>query len=605
MEHSLRSSVGLHLEYRDRTQFGSMISGELEARLKRGFQPLIELLGQDGSEAIRQGPSLLADMGLTGSGGFLQRPGLLRDDFVFPAPADTRPATLRVDRPGTRPMRIALPDSVVGDLAAWLGDWQRGAEAPNSGAARELWTALSEIGCLEPTMAPAVPRGAATFVGHATVLLSGPSTRVLVDPFLLPGENAFPLGYQPLAAAQLAPDAILVTHSHPDHFHVDSLLRLGRDTTIFVPHVTRESALAVDMDHRLGELGFTDVRPLQWGAEATIGDFRVTALPFYGEQPTTDDVLNPEVRNVGNTYLVEGAGRRYVFLADAGRDRLGDVRRLATEAFERTGPVDILFGGYRSWSLYPLQYVSSSVPQYLLFTPPSLWATRQQIMNDQHALLDTAERWHARHVVPYANGGAPWYWKLGLGPGIDRPGRDDVDHFDPSPESVVRAAAARSGDATHAVASPVITHVVRPGQSLDFDANENLVVLSNEGHIWPYAGDAAVTTPGSPAEPMGLTRKRVLLRLLTQDEMRRRGLTVRTEQVAEMSDDLRRQHGLVDHDRMVAWLARAGLSMEQYCEILADWQGVIQLESVMADAIEKHLHGQRAFGSMRDEGHER
>jgi L-ascorbate metabolism protein UlaG (beta-lactamase superfamily) len=601
VELALLNSTGLHLEYDDQTTFGSMISGQLEARLKRGFQPLIELLQRDSRRAIQQGPALLDALGLTGSGGFLSAPGVLRDDLVCPAPGNTRPATLRIDRPGSRPAKIALSESIVIELAAWLGEWQRGAAMPTSRPARDLWTALSELGCLERPQPRTALRGVATFVGHATVLLTGPRTRLLIDPFLLPDEASFPPGYRPLTYDQLAPDAILVTHSHPDHFHVDSLMRLGRDTPVYVPDVSRESALAVDMSYRLHELGFTDVQPLRWRQETTVGDFRVTTLPFYGEQPTTDAVLNPDVRNLGNNYLIEGAGRRYAFVADAGCDRLGDVRQLATEMFERSGPVDLLFGGYRSWSLYPLQYVLTSVPQFLLFTPPSLWTTRQRIMNDQHALLDTAERWHARHVVPYANGGAPWYWQLGLGPRQDRHGHDQDDYFDPPPETVVRAAAARSGDGSHSFPSPVATHVVRPGESLDFDAAGDLVVLPNDGHVWPYADiDAAGSAPGSTAEPMGLTRKRVLLRILAMEEMRRRGLRVTMEQVADMSDDLRNQNGLLDQDQMFAWLEHARLSMAEYCEVVAEWQGVIQLETIMADEIEKHVEGQRAFASMRD-----
>ena len=41
--------------------------------------------------------------------------------------------------------------------------------------------------------------------------------------------------------------------------------------------------------------------------------------------------------------------------------------------------------------------------------------------------------------------------------------------------------------------------------------------------------------------------------------------------------------------------------MAEYCEILVDWQGVVQLEGAMADAIEKCVASQRAFASMRNE----
>ncbi len=598
----LRDSIELHLDYDDRSPFGTIVSGQLEARLKHRFRPAAEMLQRSAREVALRGPSLLAELlGPGATGELYESPRVVRDDLAHPSPGDARPAALRIGRPGAAPTQIQLPPSLAADLASWLGDWQRGAEAPASGPARALWTALSEHDCFgEERREPSKLRGVATFVGHATVLLSGPRTKLLVDPFLLGRDPKLPEGYQPLTHADVEPDAVLVTHSHRDHFHLGSLLRLGKDTPIFVPEVPRESALSVDMVYRLTELGFTRVRALRWHEEVTLGDFRVVALPFYGEQPTTEEVLPPGVRNAGNTYLVEGGGRRFAFVADAGRDRLGDVRSVATEAFERYGPVDVLFGGYRAWSLYPVQYALTSVPQFLVFTPPALWGTRQKIMNDAHALLDTAERWHARHVVPYADGGAPWYWRLGLGPRLDgTPGQTSA-HFDPYPEAVLRAAAARSSDGPQAIASAVTALLLRPGESLDFDAEGAASVLRNEGHVWPYADrSAAATALGAMSEPMGLSRKRVLLRLLAGEEMKRRELVVTTQQVREMSDDLRRLNGLVENEAMLAWLERAGLTMTEYCEILVDWQGVMQLEGVLADTIEKRVAGQRAFASMR------
>jgi L-ascorbate metabolism protein UlaG (beta-lactamase superfamily) len=562
----------LHLEYEDSSALGTMISGQIESRLKRRFRSAIAMLQRNARETIERAPSILAELGLNGS---------LSGELVFPDPTDTRPA--------------------VPDLAAWFGEWQRDAAVPASEPARELWQVLRDLDCFGPAREPAKLHGVATFVGHAAVLLSSARTTILVDPFLLPREEGFPSGYQPLTHGDFAPDAILVTHSHQDHFHVDSLLRLGKDTPIFVPVVPRESALAVDMMYRLKELGFSHVRPLGWYEETRIGDFRIITLPLYGEQPTTEAVPSPATRNFGNNYVIEVEGRRYALIADAGRDHLGDVRSLAVAAVERYGPVDVLFGGYRSFSLYPIQYALTSVPQYLLFTPPSLWGARQQIMNDAHALLDTAERWRARYVVPYADGGAPWYWQLGLGPRMDGSERPTNAHFDPRPEAVVRAAAARSDGESRPIASPVATLMMRPGESLDFDAQGAAAIVPNEGHLWPYAAsDAVLTMPGATAEPEGLSRKRVLLRILAKEEIARRGLAVSAEQLMEMSDELRRDNGLTDHAQMLAWLERADLSMAEYCEILLEWQGVIKLEEAMADAIEKRLAGQRAFASMRN-----
>ncbi len=333
--------------------------------------------------------------------------------------------------------------------------------------------------------APTPPPREATFVGHATVAIHPPSARLLFDPFLFPPSPRYPATYQPLTARDLGPlDAVFVSHSHPDHFDVGSLLYLGAETPIYVPAVERESLLAVDMVWRLRELGFRRVQPLRWYDAVQVGACRVTALPFYGEQPTTGARYHPEARNAGNLYLVDDGQRRQALAVDAGQDEAGDVKRLAAEAHRRYGPLDILWGGYRAFAVYPIHYLFSSVARYLLFVPPEQWAVRQHMMNDAADLLDTAESWGARAVVPYADGGAPWYWELGLGPRLDGSGRVNPV-VDPRPEVVAGAAAARSASGDALIPSPVRVALLRPGDSLSLQGGESRV-LRRRPHAWPY-----------------------------------------------------------------------------------------------------------------------
>lgn len=439
--------------------------------------------------------------------------------------------------------------------------WQVDARPPAARPARAFWDALEELDCSEEKRPPARIAGELCFVGHATALVQLGGIRIVIDFFLLPRSGDYPLCYQPLTPVDLAADLILITHSHRDHFHIDSLLRLGRDTPIIVPEVDRESALSVDMAYRLKELGFAYVRVLGWHGEIRMRDARIVALPWHGEQPTTGAVRNAELRNHGNGYLVEGDGRRFAFIADAGQDRAGDVRQTASECHARYGTIDVLFGGYRAFSLYPLQYVNSSVPHYLLFTPPALLGTRQQIMNDAHALLDKAERWHARYVVPYADGGAPWYWQLGLGPRLDGHGHCPSHHFDPRPQAVLEAAAARSENGNSQVASPVQTLLTHPGESLAFSADGTARMVAHEDAQWPYSSTSARgTAAGVIDEPVGLSRKRVLLRLLAMEEMTRRGLCVTQDQISGMDNELRHDNCLDDPRATAVWLDRVGLS---------------------------------------------
>src|SRR5262249_53209486 len=273
-------------------------------------------------------------------------------------------------------------------------------------------------------------------------------------------------------------------------------LQFDRSIPVVVPRVEHESLLAVDMAHRLRELGFTDVRVLDWWEEARIGDIEVAALPFYGEQPTTGPQLCPEVRNAGNTYLVRTPRFSCALIADSGRDRAGDVRDVALRAFRRWGPIDVLFAGYRGWELYPIQYAASSVRAYPLLVPPELDTVRQSIMNTAVEAVDTAEAWHARHLAPYADGGAPWHWESGLGPDLTRDEARQPTawrYFDPPPEACLDALRVRSAPTPDTlVGSPVGPLLLRPGQSIRM-VDEVLQVFEVEGHRWPW-GDGTTAT---------------------------------------------------------------------------------------------------------------
>ena len=92
---------------------------------------------------------------------------------------------------------------------------------------------------------------------------------------------------------------------------------------------------------------------------------------------------------------------------------------LRLRRWRRWGAVDILFSGFRGWNLYPIQYFESSVRQYMLFVPPSLYGVRQSIMSSVDEAVDTAEAWHAQYLVPDADGGAPWFSDIGPGESSD------------------------------------------------------------------------------------------------------------------------------------------------------------------------------------------
>ncbi len=444
----LREDLVLDIVYADDTPYGSGVSGLSERFLRRSCAALEPIVAREGlagleAQAERLMPEIMSSRGL---GGLYQAPRTLREHCVHPPADQVFPAALDVGVPhpaGRRGYRFGLQGRRARSLAGWLGEWQRGARRPRNAAAANMWDTLHELGALEAPRPRAQPvQDGVTLVGHATVAVQHQGTQILVDPFLLPPSADDPAGVRPHTACDLQPDAVFITHSHPDHYDLATLLRLGRDVPIVVPETPRESLLATDMQHRLQQLGFRAVRTLAWHDATTVGPLRVVALPFFGEQPSRGAMLHPSARNQGNTYVVEAAGRRIALLADAGQDAAGSTVEMAAAAHRTHGAVDLLFGGFRGWRVQPIRYLFSSVARYLLFVPPEDRTRWQQIMNDAADLVTTGLAWGASAVVPYANGGAPWFERIGLGPQTSTDHPDDP-RVDPPVEAVAQAFEAR------------------------------------------------------------------------------------------------------------------------------------------------------------------
>ena len=505
----LADDVRLDVLYEDETPFGSAIGGAADHAIRRACPSIFcDEMRANMDDTVRRSRELLGRAFAHDLGSRYARSGVLREECLFPPADRVKPHAVVATRERERLVAIGVGEAAHRDLASWFGQLQRGLNRPGSIVGRDIFDLLDGAGALVPTEpgeAEAPPEADVVVVGHATALV-GRRERLLVDPFLLPTSPRYPASYQPLGVADLLPiDAVFITHSHPDHYDLGTLLRLGPEIPIYVPYVERESLLAIDMAARLEQLGFAHVHRVRPGDETAIGGTKVIAHPFYGEQPTTGECLHPDVRNVGCTYSFVGAGRHVMAVADAGRDHEGDVRDLAAVVRRKWGAPDVLLGGYRAFSLYPIQYIFSSVARYLLFVPESEWTTRIVGMNDSDALIDTAERCGAKHVVPYADGGAPWHWELGLGPRLDGTGRPNPS-ADPPPEDVVRRAKARSSWFDDPIGSPVSVAIVRPGERIRIDGEGEATIEHGPRQAWPYTAmkwhqrNVALARPGGSAK---------------------------------------------------------------------------------------------------------
>ena len=507
----LRPDTSLFVVYSDETPFGALLTPKLETNLYNLFYAIHRAKEEQGPafvverskellETLRKQPNYLQLLDARDT-------SRIAPEVLFPKTEAVRPIAIDIVGSGEQ-QRFRLnfqPEllPILRDVVAALCDGvPPPTECLSAGVVDAYRRVIQELGDRNMLLSENSDELAyeernhakwmncdATFVGHNTVVVRSKHTRIVVDPWFPRPSGSYPTDYQPVLRSELGNiDALLITHSHPDHFDMGALLRFGAQPKVIVPRVDKELILAIDMALRLREMGFQDVQIMDWWQEKLIGDINVVALPFYGEQPTNGDQLCPEIRNVGNTYLLRTPRFSCAFLADSGRDRQGDVRDVAHEAFRRWGAIDVLFAGYRGWYLYPIQYVWSSVSYYLLFVPPELYTVRQTIMNNTAEAVDTAEAWHARYLAPYANGGAPWYWANGLGPALNFDGTilSENSYFDPFPERCLEELRVRSAPSRDTlVGSFVSPLMLRPGESVQL-INGKARIIESEHHTWPW-----------------------------------------------------------------------------------------------------------------------
>jgi L-ascorbate metabolism protein UlaG (beta-lactamase superfamily) len=440
----------------DKSLYGASLSGRLQDTVRRRLYPVTAdmLTGQMSrppTERKAFGARELADIVRRERRSPAHRAIVENAVFWHPDPAQIRPISAIV-RATCSAAALEVPLTV--DAISSLRHAMLTGETDNVGLLRLLddtRQAISQAGFaraqLNADRFPVTP----VFVGHACVTWTDGSLRLWSDPFLRPKNLRYPLHYQPISPCDVPESrhAILITHSHSDHFAPGSLLMFAADTPIIIPKLARESLLSLDLAYRLKQLGFIDIRPLGWGDSVQLGAFDVTAVPFYGEQPLGGGARpdRPE-RMVGNGYKVASAeGPSTVILADSGSDPWADAREGARRIRDVCGEVDILFANHRRWRVYPPQYLTTSVPEFLCHVPDAELAVPQQIMYSPEDLCAVAEILGASFVVPYAMGGVAWFEEIGLGSDNLKPrygsafegGALDLGHF-ADPDTLVAPA---------------------------------------------------------------------------------------------------------------------------------------------------------------------
>ncbi len=130
---------------------------------------------------------------------------------------------------------------------------------------------------------------------HASFVMQTPAGTIYVDP----------VGEADIYADMPAPDLILITHEHGDHFNADTLAGImGADTTMITNPAVFEM-LPAEMQARATAIGNGD--------STTDGDVSVDAIPAYN---MTEERLNFHPQGRDNGYVVTVDGLRVYISGD-------------------------------------------------------------------------------------------------------------------------------------------------------------------------------------------------------------------------------------------------------------------------------------------------
>ena len=324
----------------------------------------------------------------------------------FAADRDPNLAARSIRQPVHDGEHLAAISTLVGMLARGAGGAETGERLGTAtqrvgGLMRQLWAAdLLHEAPARAELSADLPDGTVVHLGHAALLARVGGKRLLFDPWLIPASSADPVA-PPRPIDLGRPDAIFFTHHHWDHVELGSLLELDKDVPVFVPAQPAEHSFAPRTAALLRAVGFTQVHALAPGDQVPLGDGRLIALPFYGEDPTRTGFA-------GSCYLLESPAGRALIHVDSGTDAAGrslvSTGELAAVR-DRLGPIHTVFATRRQERALMVEH-----GWHFLLRPADEWLRpTENCDNDADFLASLVTAAGARQLVLYSEGGADWY----------------------------------------------------------------------------------------------------------------------------------------------------------------------------------------------------
>jgi len=233
------------------------------------------------------------------------------------------------------------------------------------------------------------------YTGHAGFVVETDRVAILIDPVIASrgtGEAADVISFAELPDRI---DFILLTHSHSDHCHLETLLQLRFKTSrVVVPRNGGGTLADPSLRLLLSQLRF-DVQEVDDLHEIAIPDGRIVSLPFLGEHGD----LNIRSKTA---WFIELHGKRLFFGADSSNPDLTLYRHLAQEF----GNLDVLAIGMECVGA-PYTWVYGAL--HTRSVPRAIRESRRLNGSDSAQALEMVNAFRPRRVFAYALGLEPWY----------------------------------------------------------------------------------------------------------------------------------------------------------------------------------------------------
>ena len=242
-------------------------------------------------------------------------------------------------------------------------------------------------------------------LGHSSCFIKTKVANIIIDPIFSKEINAKDL------ASNV--DAVLITHSHGDHFDLASLMHFPKSTLIIVPRNSRSSLASSDLKTILTSIGFSNVVAPDWYSELKVKDVTLDVLPFYGEQTSANKPIYQNLINWGNTYLIKTPDYNIWPLVDSGTDIRGSMLDVAKKLKANNTQVDVILVGFQKAQM--LHNLSIGGVLYWLCLSPEerLWlhSTSSTQLNNEPTLslslpgiLELIEELNPHWILPYNHG---------------------------------------------------------------------------------------------------------------------------------------------------------------------------------------------------------